>query len=86
MISPGTNIYTEKEEDLNPLRGIPSPIWKSGGLLLGQIREMTGLDASAVQNWIKRGYISPPRRKKYTADQTARILKKIHFAAGLSWK
>lgn len=74
MISPGTDIFIKREEEINPLAGIPAPIWRSGGLLLGQIREMTGLDASTVQNWIKRGYASPPKKKKYTADQTARIL------------
>lgn len=58
----------------NPLRDIPERIWAGGGLTLGQIKDMTGLDAPAIQNWIKRGYVAPPSSRKYSKDKTARIL------------
>ena len=45
-----------------------------GGLLLSQITEMTGLSATAVQNWVKRGWVSKPVNKKYGRLQVARIL------------
>ena len=44
------------------------------GLTLGQVCSITGLEASTVQNWIKRGFVSHPIRKKYQARQLARIL------------
>ncbi len=46
----------------------------TSGLMLSQIREITGLDAPALQNWIKRGWVSSPVGKRYTIDQVARIL------------
>ncbi len=42
--------------------------------MLSQIREITGLDAPALQNWIKRGWVSSPSGKRYNIDQVARIL------------
>ena len=46
----------------------------TSGLMLSQIREITGLDAPALQNWIKRGWVSSPVGKRYNIDQVARIL------------
>lgn len=46
----------------------------TGGLVMSQIREMTGLNAPAIQNWANRGWISRPQGKRYTEDQVARIL------------
>ena len=45
-----------------------------GGLLLSQITEMTGLSASTIQNWVKRGFVAHPVKKKYYERQLARIL------------
>lgn len=46
----------------------------TSGLMLSQVREITGLDAPALQNWVKRGWVSPPIKKRYGIDQVARIL------------
>ena len=46
----------------------------AGGLSLSQIVGITGLEASTIQNWVKRGWISRPVGKKYTQRQIARIL------------
>ena len=46
----------------------------TSGLMLSQIREITGLDAPALQNWIKRGWVSSPVGKRYNVDQVARIV------------
>ena len=45
-----------------------------GGFSLSQITEMTGLGASAVQNWVKRGWVAAPVSKRYDAKRVARIL------------
>ncbi|MBQ7164454.1 MAG: DUF1836 domain-containing protein [Clostridia bacterium] len=44
------------------------------GLVMSQICELTGLNTPAVQNWINRGWLSRPVKKKYNEDQVARIL------------
>lgn len=44
------------------------------GLTLAQIRELTGLESSTVQNWVKRGWVSNPQNKRYTEIHLARIL------------
>lgn len=46
----------------------------AGGLSLSQIVGITGLEASTIQNWVKRGWVSRPVGKKYTQRQIARIL------------
>lgn len=44
------------------------------GLMLLQVREITGLDTPAIQNWINRGWVPRPVEKRYSADHLARIL------------
>ncbi len=44
------------------------------GLSLRQVCSLTGLEASTIQNWIKRGFVSHPEQKKYRERQLARIL------------
>lgn len=44
------------------------------GLTLGQVSAITGLEYSTVQNWVKRGFVAHPVRKKYYDRHLARIL------------
>lgn len=44
------------------------------GLTLGQVSAITGLEYSTVQNWVKRGFVAHPIRKKYYDRHLARIL------------
>ena len=46
----------------------------SKGLVMSQIKDFTGLNQSAIQNWINRSWLSHPTAKKYNIDQVARIL------------
>lgn len=46
----------------------------TGGMTLGQVVAITGLEAGTIQNWIKRGYVARPVEKKYRERQLARIL------------
>ena len=45
-----------------------------GGIVLSQIASITGLEPYAIQNWVKRGFLSKPQGKKYTLNQFCRIL------------
>ena len=46
----------------------------TGGLSLGQICRITGLQSSTIQNWVKRGYVPHPDQKKYYERHLSRIL------------
>jgi len=46
----------------------------TNGITLSQVCEIIGLEASTVQNWIKRGYVNPPVRRKYSKNQLGRII------------
>ena len=44
------------------------------GLSLNQICKITKLEPHMIQNWVKRGYIPHPQKKKYYVKHLARIL------------
>lgn len=44
------------------------------GLTLAQVKELTGLETSTIQNWIKRGWVKNPEEKRYGEEQTMRII------------
>lgn len=46
----------------------------TGGLSLSQVCAVTGLETSTIQNWVKRGWVSHPKGKKYEEVHIARIL------------
>lgn len=69
----GTVIERQKDgptglEFLNGIFNVTS------GLMLSQVREITGIDSPALQNWINRGWVSRPVNKKYNIDQVSRII------------
>ena len=45
-----------------------------GGMVLSQVTAVTGLESHTVQNWVKRGFLSPPVKKRYDLEQFCRIL------------
>ncbi|MBP3378113.1 MAG: DUF1836 domain-containing protein [Clostridia bacterium] len=44
------------------------------GIMLAQIREITGIDGTTLQNWLKRGWVQSPTKKAYSKEHLARIL------------
>lgn len=44
------------------------------GLTLAQVRELTGLESSTIQNWVKRGWVKNPKEKRYGEEQLMRIV------------
>jgi DNA-binding transcriptional MerR regulator len=46
----------------------------ASGMVMSQVKELTGLSAPAIQNWINRKWLSHPQGKRYNEDQVARIL------------
>ena len=70
---PGTVLdgQTEKAEEVLTTF---SAMYLAGGLQLGQVSAITGLEPYIIQNWVRRGYLSPPVNKKYSLNQLCRIL------------
>ena len=69
---PGTVIETSKLED-GASRTLFAGIFAGGGIALSQVSSMTGLEPHVIQNWVKRGFVSPPQRRVYSSRQFARI-------------
>ena len=51
-----------------------SSMFLAGGMVLSQVASITGLEPYTIQNWVKRGYLTPPQKKRYTQRQLSRIL------------
>lgn len=49
-------------------------LFLAGDLTLGQVAALAGLENHVVQNWVKRGFLAPPRNKRYSLQQLCRIL------------
>ena len=54
--------------------GLFQSMFLAGGLSLSQVASVTGLEPYTIQNWVKRGFLTPPRNKRYDMEQLCRIL------------
>ena len=70
---PGTTI-TAHREDADKTRQQFDALFLAGGLTLSQVSSITGLEPYAVQNWVKRGFLTPPKAKRYDQEQVCRII------------
>ncbi len=71
---PGTSL-SYSEIGRNSAFSLVSPILEAtGGITLSQLSKLTILEGSTIQNWIKRGWVSSPKSKKYSQKQVIRIL------------
>lgn len=70
---PGT-LLKIKRDDAARVDGLFQSMFLTGGMVLSQVSNISGLEPYAVQNWVKRGFLSPPKQKRYDMDQVCRIL------------
>ena len=70
---PGTVLQIERE-NADGVEEVFSSMFLAGGIVLSQVSNITGLEPYTVQNWVKRGFLSPPQRKRYNMNQVCRIL------------
>ena len=54
--------------------GLFQSMFLAGGLTLSQVASVTGLEPYTIQNWVKRGFLSAPRNKRYDMEQGCRII------------
>lgn len=70
---PGSTLEGQ-EEEADQISQVFSSMFLPGGMVLSQVAAISGLEAYTIQNWVKRGFLSPPQDKKYTMRQLCRIL------------
>ena len=70
---PGT-VLTCPREEVAGIKERFDAMFLGGDIVLSQVVGVTGLESYAVQNWVKRGFLSPPRHKRYTQRQLCRII------------
>lgn len=71
---PGTKLRQSDMEGLTGLDFLKKVFFISDGVMLTQIRDISGIDSSTLQNWTKRGWVVNSKLKKYNIDQVAHIL------------
>lgn len=72
-IIPGTTLEDSREH-ADQIEQVFQNLFLSGGLTLSQVSSISGLAPYTIQNWVKRGFLSPPRNKRYDMEQVCRIL------------
>ena len=71
---PGTKLKKYDMGNVTGMEFLSKVFYISEGVMLSQIREVSGIDGSTLQNWTKRGWVANARLKKYNIDQVAHIL------------
>ena len=70
---PGT-VLQIPEKDAAHIQQVFSSLFLGGGIVLSQVSGITGLEPYTVQNWVKRGFLPPPEKKRYSLRQLCRII------------
>lgn len=71
---PGTQLQRDKMGGITGLEFLSKIFFITDGVMLTQIREISGIDGSTLQNWTKRGWVENSKLKKYNINQVAHIL------------
>lgn len=72
-VIPGTTLVS-KTEDAALVEQQFVSMFLAGGVVLSQVTSITALEPYTVQNWVKRGFLTPPRQKRYNLNQLCRII------------
>lgn len=72
-IIPGTTLEGQRS-NADRTNGLFQSMFLAGGLTLSQVASITGLETYTIQNWVKRGFLSGPKNKRYDMEQVCRIL------------
>lgn len=71
---PGTTLKYTPQARSSAFSLISPVLEATGGLTLSQLSKLTGIEGTTIQNWIKRGWVSSTKGKKYSERQILRIL------------
>ena len=71
---PGT-VLKYSEEVADNCYSVIEPLFAvTKGLTLSQVCDITGLKATTIQNWLRRGWVKNPENKRYVEQQVIRII------------
>ncbi len=70
---PGT-VLTGRRERPDIVEDQIRAMFRMGGIIRSQMSRVTGLESHAIQNWVKRGFVSSPVDKRYSLRQFCRIV------------
>jgi DNA-binding transcriptional MerR regulator len=70
---PGTTL-TDKRANADHVEDMFRSMFLAGGMVLSQVSSVTGLEPYTIQNWVKRGFLAPPKNKRYDLEQVCRII------------
>ena len=65
---PGTTLQILREE-ADAAEDMFRSMFLAGGMVLGQVSQLTGLEPYTIQNWVERGFLSPPQNRRYSLSQ-----------------
>ena len=71
---PGTILKRADMGNATGLEFLNKIFYISDGIMISQIRGISGIDTSTLQNWVKRHWVESAKLKKYNIDQVAHIL------------
>ena len=72
-IIPGTNLQIRRSE-ADRVKDMFASMFLAGGMVLGQVSSITELEPYTIQNWVKRGFLTPPVNRRYSMPQLCRII------------
>lgn len=70
---PGTVLQGSRAEAIH-IEDRFGAMFLGGGMVLSQVSAVSGLEPYTIQNWVKRGFLPPPVKKRYDLEQLCRIL------------
>ena len=73
-MAPGTKLRKADVDNATGKEFLRKVFFVSDGVMLTQIREVSGIDGSTLQNWTQRGWVANAKLRKYNIDQVAHIL------------
>ena len=71
---PGTILKRADMGNATGLEFLNKIFYISDGIMMSEIRGISGIDTSTLQNWVKRHWVESAKLKKYNIDQVAHIL------------
>ena len=70
---PGTALRGRRGEVEDSIRQIEG-MFLGGGMIRSQLASVSGVEAHDIQNWVKRGFLPSPVKKRYSCRQFCRIV------------
>ncbi len=71
---PGTLLKKKEMGNVTGLDFLSKMFYITDGVMIAEIRRISGLDTSTLQNWVKRGWMENSKMKRYNRDAVAHIL------------